>query len=158
IQGDPMRRAHQLALISVCGLAAGAALAQPCGNPWSQGPVAGPSARTYVQGAYDSARDRVVLVGGVNGNTYFNDTWEWEAAGPAGGGSWTRRATTGPTAGAQAGLAYDSARKKTVLFGGLNSGNTYTQTWEWDGATWTQVTTPVSPPPMVGKLLAYDAS
>ena len=32
-------------------------------------------------------------------------------------------------------MAYDSTRRKTVLFGGSSGSN---ETWEWDGTTWTQ--------------------
>ena len=40
------------------------------------------------------------------------------------------------------GMAYDSARGVTVLFGGGIGPNTqYNDTWEWDGTSWTERTT-----------------
>ena len=36
-------------------------------------------------------------------------------------------------------MAYDSARGKTVLFGGWD-GHRATDTWEWNGQRWAEVT------------------
>lgn len=153
-----MKNLPIIGLVAVCGFALSPASAQPCGSPWSQGPIAGPSPRTFATATYDSARGRVVLFGGYNGGTYFGDTWEWAAAGPGGGGAWTLRASTGPTARFFAGLAYDSVRGKTVLFGGQGFSSVSNQTWEWDGTAWTQMFPAVSPPAMPGRLMAYDPS
>src|SRR5262245_19727792 len=52
---------------------------------------------------------------------------------------WTLRATTGPSPRAEFGMAYDTARGVTVLFGGANclSFNcVFPDTWEWDGDAW----------------------
>ena len=36
-------------------------------------------------------------------------------------------------------LSYDSGRGVTVLFGGRDDdGNRFNDTWEWNGASWTQ--------------------
>jgi len=57
--------------------------------------------------------------------------------------SWTLRSVTGlkPSARQLLGLAYESARDRTVLFGGSESaqGQVVGDTWEWDGTTlaWT---------------------
>ncbi len=155
MKGIPMRRSHVLTVVLSCGLAA-SALAQPCGTPWSQSPAAGPSARRHHAVTYDSVRGKVVLFGGLNGNTDLGDTWEWTAAGPGGGGAWLLRSTTGPSPRDHCGLAYDSVRQKTVLFGGSTPSGFSNQTWEWDGNTWTQVLPPVSPPAMDASVMAYD--
>jgi hypothetical protein len=136
-----------------------AALAQPCGNPWTihQGP--GPSAREAAAIAYDSARGKVVLFGGrgPSVSTIHGDTWEWTAAGPAGGGSWTQTAAGGPPAASTAAMAYDSIRQRTVLFGGYtpSTGNDSNQTWEWDGSTWTLME-PTQSPPGMAPVMAFD--
>lgn len=150
-----MYRSTLIPLLSVCGLAA-SALAQPCGTPWSQSPSAGPSARRHHAMAYDSARGKVVLFGGLSGSTNVGDTWEWTATDLNGGGSWQLRSTTGPSPRDHCGLAYDSVRQKTVLFGGLTSPGSNNETWEWDGASWTQVQPLNSPPAMDASLMAYD--
>jgi hypothetical protein len=96
---------------------------------------AAPSLRAWPYVAWDSDRQRVVLFGGLLGQTYYNDLWEWDD----GGGAWTNRTpavvNVAPRQGSA--MAYDSVRKKMVLYGG---NDTYDQTWEWDGGaqTWTQ--------------------
>jgi hypothetical protein len=87
--------------------------------------------------AWDSDRQRVVLFGGWSGSyagTDNNQTWEW-AGGAA--GTWTNRtpAVVKIPPRYNATMAYDSVRKKMVVYGGIDN-----QTWEWDGAaqTWTQ--------------------
>jgi hypothetical protein len=54
-------------------------------------------------------------------------------------------------------MAYDRARGKVVLFGGVGSGDT-TTTWEWDGATWQAYDPIVRPPSRRGHALIYDAA
>jgi hypothetical protein len=49
-------------------------------------------------------------------------------------------------------MTYDSQRGRTVMFGGNSSG--VPETWEWDGATWTQVATTG---PSVSYAMAYDS-
>jgi hypothetical protein len=50
-------------------------------------------------------------------------------------------------------MAFDAARQRVVLFGGYGLADT----WEWDGATWTQRTPATSPPPQYGHAMAFDA-
>ena len=54
--------------------------------------------------------------------------------------------------------AYDSKRGVTVFFGGQQSGanNNFTDTWEWDGTTWTQQFPVHSPPARVEAAMVYD--
>ena len=45
-------------------------------------------------------------------------------------------------------MAYDSARKRVVLFGGTTTGfqsTTLNDTWEYDGKDWTQIKTANAP-------------
>ena len=142
------------------GIAGMPVAAQPCGSPWGQHGGSNPPARAWAAGAFDSLRGRVVLFGGsANAGALLGDTWEWTASGPAGGGTWTLAATGGPSARSRAGLAYDTVRQRTVLFGGLVSGGQFSnQTWEWDGTAWLLRLPAASPPAMAGNLLEYDAS
>ncbi len=57
------------------------------------------------------------------------------------GWNWAPVAMTGTVPGARHfhAMAYDSQRGKTVLFGGVNNGSLFNDTWEWDGSTWAQV-------------------
>jgi hypothetical protein len=90
--------------------------------------------------AYDDARQRVVVFGGIVGVGVLADTWEWD------GTNWSPRSTAvQPPPRALHAMAYDAGRQRVVLFGGLiNLGQAFNDTWEWDGATWTPrtVTTP----------------
>jgi hypothetical protein len=108
------------------------------GTSWTLVATTGPSPRANHALAYDSARGRVVLFGGAysdggTGILYGSDTWEWD------GTSWTLVAVTGPGARGGHGMAYDSARGRTVLFGGGATLGLSGDTWEWNGASWTQV-------------------
>lgn len=112
---------------------------------------ASPSPRIQHAMAYDSARDRVVLFGGLDGSGhYYGDTWEWD------GSSWAKKADTGPSPRNGSAMVYDAARGRVVLFGGgLTS--VYGDTWEWDGTSWTPVTTTDGPAPRTYHAMAYDA-
>src|SRR5258706_130610 len=50
-----------------------------------------------------------------------------------------------------AGMAYDSLRGRTVLFGGG------TDTWEWDGSRWTAISTTIAPGSSIGPGMVYDS-
>src|SRR5262249_25458824 len=55
-------------------------------------------------------------------------------------------------------LAYDSARKRVVLFGGHSATSVnLSDTWEWDGVMWTQRATSSSPSPRFDHATAYDS-
>jgi hypothetical protein len=56
-------------------------------------------------------------------------------------------------------MAFDGAAGNVVLFGGLGSTGTYqSDTWTWDGTTWTQQFPPVSPPARNQMGMVYDAA
>jgi MYXO-CTERM domain-containing protein len=104
----------------------------------------------YLQAAaFDEDRKIFVMFGGVampatgksKGTLILSqETLEWNPA----NGRWHNRTGTGtmPDARSGAALAYDSDRKKFVLFGGLDeTGYHLEDTWEWDPGTgvWTPV-------------------
>ncbi len=107
--------------------------------------------------AYDAARGRVVLFGGGDGvNTIYGDTWEWD------GSNWSQpHADVKPPARLNASLTYDAARGRTVLFGGatVQAGVTgwLADTWEWDGATWSQRASATSPSARSSAGMVYDS-
>ena len=58
-------------------------------------------------------------------------------------------------------MAYDPVARTLVLFGGVGgpSENWHSsQTWLWNGRTWTKATPPRSPPPRVEAVMAFDAA
>ncbi|MBL8752078.1 MAG: hypothetical protein JNK15_02150 [Planctomycetes bacterium] len=98
-----------------------------------------------------------LLFGGYAGFSASNQTWSYDGA------TWTLLApTNSPTAKAGVELVYDAARGVVVMYGGMNTsffgGPSVDQTWEFDGATWTQVF-PVTTPGGLGNYGAcYDSS
>lgn len=125
------------------------------GHAWREMDTPGPSPRSIHAMVYDSQRRSVVLFGGVAEGHTLGDTWEWD------GNGWARVATSGPSPRALHGLAYDGVRGRTVLFGGqavlAPDEPSLTDTWEWDGVTWTRID--VSPPgPRDHVAMAFDVA
>ena len=128
------------------------------GSTWIQrSPAVSPPARVNHRMAYDSARRRVVLFGGVGLAGEVNDTWEWD------GNNWMQRnPARSPPSRSRHAMAYDPVRQRTVLFGGLNSYAPLPQfpfggTWEWDGSDWMEFTGGAAPIPRVGHAMAFDS-
>lgn len=75
------------------------------------------------------------------------------------GSTWISVQTGGPMPADGAALAFDPVRRRVVAFGGFAIPSTRNETWEWDGAAWTRLTPPASPPGRIGHALAFhDAS
>jgi len=125
------------------------AFSQDCG--WVEVPAAWDPFDRYDHAmAYDAARERVLLFGGVDEQTIHDETWEWDGA------RWHLRAQGVPHSRTGPAMVYDSARGVCVMFGGWNSEDFYGDTWEWDGSTWTQVST-FGPEPRAWCAMAYDS-
>ncbi len=112
-----------------------------------------PPARFAHALAYDSARNVIVLFGGQQGGTLFDDTWEWDGA------RWFPKkvpdGTITPSARSRHAMAFDAKRGKTVLFGGVGNAE-LSDTWEWDGTTWQAMPRAVHPAARAYGMLAYD--
>jgi hypothetical protein len=82
----------------------------------------------------------------------LSDTWEWDGA------NWTALApAVSPPVRHSHSMAYDAARRRTVLFGGSDEyRNVLSDTWEWDGGNWTAHTPAASPPASSGNAMTYD--
>jgi Galactose oxidase, central domain len=76
---------------------------------------------------------------------------------------WTQRQDIGPSARLSHRLAYDEARKRTVLFGGWSGLQVdpaeawFGDTWLWDGEAWTQAED-TGPQQRFNHATAYDAA
>jgi hypothetical protein len=103
---------------------------------------------------YDVARDRLVAFGGSPGQRAANsDTWEWDGA------AWKKFEGPGPGGRMGFAMVYDSKRKKTVLYGGMGTatpGQRLTDTWEFDGTSWTKVSE-TGPPQTLAVGHTYDS-
>jgi len=104
---------------------------------WNQkAPASSPSARFSPAITFDFVTTNVLLFGGGT-SLVNNETWTYD------GSTWAQLApATSPQARWGAQMVHDIARSVTVLYGGLATnisiGAPNNDTWEFDGATWTQ--------------------
>ncbi len=86
---------------------------------------------------YDEDRARLVLFGGAtscSNRSGDDETWEYD------GTNWQRVITLhSPPPRYNAVMAYDSYRKRVVMFGGTDSQQGLGDTWEYDGVDWYEV-------------------
>lgn len=120
-------------------------------------PTAKPSARDSTAMVFDASRGRVVLFSGYDlTRGLVRDVWEFN------GVIWTKMSslTTSPIGRVDHAMAYDSIRKRTVLFGGVGPQGSRSDTWEWNGVLWTPIT-PATTSPSARRCsggLAYDSA
>jgi hypothetical protein len=111
---------------------------------WTQmTPTSSPSARRTVL-ATDPAGN-VMLFGGTGSTGNLGDTWVWNGA------NWYQQSpAVSPSARDLHNVAFDSDIGVVVLFGGTgiinNAAVGFSDTWTWDGGTWTLVTPMQAPP------------
>jgi N-acetylneuraminic acid mutarotase len=128
------------------------------GSAWAkQHPTASPPARWGAAMAYDAATRTVVMFGGegTTATGSLGDTWVWD------GSTWTKQhPTASPPARLDASMAYDTATRTVVLFGGSSQGigDPLHSTWVWDGSTWTQRSPAAHPSARLQASMAYDAA
>lgn len=129
------------------------------GTAWTQQfPVQSPGGRDRPAIAYDPIRRVTVLFGGSSprDDTFYNETWEYD------GRTWVRRFPLNPPSprnGAR--MAYDPIRGKMLMFGGYRwEGRMvfFDETWEYDGARWSQRLPANHPDARETAGLAYDSS
>ncbi|HVZ74593.1 MAG TPA: kelch repeat-containing protein [Polyangia bacterium] len=124
--------------------------------------------RSYYELAFDSDRGKLVMLGGYSyvtnvGYVYDTEVIEWDTT----LGTWEDRpaatGTTSPVGRYYHAIAYDSARRVIVMYGGhaqvtgLNAD--IDDSWEWDGnaKTWTETTPPgVRPLPRENHGMTFD--
>lgn len=115
----------------------------------------GPPARSAHAAAYDPGRDRLVIFGGETGSRVpYDDLWELD------GSAWSRITLDAtPPARRYGALAYDESLGRLVLFGGSQGTSAWvylSDTWEYDGSAWTEMTPAVSPDPRHGHQMGWD--
>ena len=96
----------------------------------------------------------MLLFGGIDGNTIYDDTWTWRE------GAWTLHDGLSPSPGQRyyQSMSYDDARQVAVLFGGrVGADASADDTWEWDGTSWTERSPATVPQGRNRAGLAYDA-
>ncbi len=151
------RSAFATAVLFGTLLTPGVARAQ---EDWTKlSPPTVPLGRYYAAMAYDTANQEAVMFGGVvsaiqnAGTNYDPRTWLWN------GSTWSSvLPTPSPIARISGVMAYDTVDHVTVLFGGYNyyAGGVLSDTWVWDGSSWTQRSPAVHPPARLDAVMAYD--
>jgi PKD repeat protein len=109
---------------------------------------------------WDAADRYVLLFGGRDGTTDFNDTWTFN------GTAWTQINTTvAPPPMTSGRIAYDAADGYVWMYGGYSimagAPASYNATWTYKAGSWTNITANVSgapPDPHAVTYAAYDAS
>lgn len=134
-----------------------AALATTTRAQWfSANPSTPPPPRSGAPFAFDAVRNTSVLFGGSQAQFgAFTETWTFD------GEEWTQEnPATSPPGRGGASMVFDSQRGVAVMFGGISNspfgGASYNDTWEWNGATWTQRTTATTPTRSGRYAMAYD--
>ena len=124
------------------------------GSAWELLDAAGPEARAFAAVGRDPERGVVVVQGGISSTgTEFDETLEWD------GTDWTAHPGTdeGPGRREGAGLAWDPATERMLLFSGASNVEHLPDTWTWDGSAWTQVAD-TGPRPRFTSLMTEDHS
>ena len=111
-----------------------------------------PDARAYHSAIFDPVNNRMLIFGGLDGPNpadYFNDLWALSLA--SGSETWSQLSPAGgpPARRGFAGMIYDSANHRAILFGGFNGDSGYLgDLWELDlnTLTWSALAASGSPP------------
>lgn len=107
------------------------------GGTGTNASAAQPEPRSSASLAFDAKTGQLVLFGGAAEQS-LGDTWVWQSS------SWRQvQPPTSPPPRENAALGYDPAGGQLVLFGGDSVGDggqvrDHTDTWTWDGSSWTE--------------------
>lgn len=108
------------------------------GTDWAlQAPATKPVAVRGATMAYDEERQQIVMFGGGdNNNNILADTWIWDGVAR----NWIKQApAVTPNQRYVGRMAWDSRRRRLVLFGGridLSLFSVVPEVWEWTGTNW----------------------
>ena len=99
------------------------------GKTWTlQSPLVQPVWVYGSSAAFNPRVQAVVLFGGGSSGVDQNSTWAWDRGGRA---NWIRLpAVQSPPAREGAGMAYDAALHRVILFGGQDNSEYFNDTWE----------------------------
>ena len=104
------------------------------GARWRHVRAAGPAPRRNYAIAYDSRRERVVLIGGLapSPRRPLADHWTWDGA------TWTETPSAGvaPAARSHATLLNDTRNGRLLYFGGAGAGGLQRELWIFDREGW----------------------
>ena len=144
-------------MVALCGCDAGGPL--PLATTWSplDPDATMPQPRFGHSVVYDAEGGQMLLFGGAQAGTYYEDLWAYDPA----ASTWTELdpSEPGPAGRMGAAATYDSSRGDLVVFGGLAEDDYLDDLWTYDpkAGTWTELD-PSGPRPSgrVGHSLVYD--
>lgn len=130
------------------------------GTNWTkQNPATNPTAAANGAMAYDTRTAQTVLFGGA-ATGYLGATWTWDGA------NWTKQSpASSPAPRYYDMMADDPSSGQTILFGGYSQttdsdgnpvDNYYSDTWNWTGTNWVNLSPATSPPGRDDAAMAYD--
>ena len=98
------------------------------GTTWTlESPAVQPPLVRAPSAAFDPVLEGVILFGGRSGGVDQNTTWLWDQA----GATWVELSPVqSPSARDGAGMTYDAALNRVILFGGQDSNGYFNDTWE----------------------------
>jgi hypothetical protein len=108
------------------------------GTNWVQlldGSTNSPTPRSFATMAFGPTANQMILFGGFGTNTRMNDTWSWDGANT----TWAElnNGNSGsPPDRSNAVMGYDPVNQLNILFGGQSNSADLSDTWSWDGSTW----------------------
>jgi hypothetical protein len=142
---------QRLSVLAASLLGASAASAQ-----WQQqSPTTVPSARRGAAMTYAIHLDRALLFGGTGNPLPSDETWAYDGA------NWTLLSPpVKPSGRMEVEMVYDLVRGVTVLYGGFSAstGGANSETWEFDGVTWTQRTPTTNPGGLYRNGISFDGN
>ncbi len=146
------------ALIVALGLGLGLGL-QRQGSTWTELlPTGGlPEARERLGVAYESSKDSMIMFGGINSTSIFDDTWAYDPV----ANRWTDLDPPGTVPSKRYGhsMAYDPNTHRVILFGGLDDQAARSDTWAYDPIAnrWNELNPPgATPSPRGAAVMVYD--
>ncbi len=131
-------------------------------NMWTElTPPSSPSARYGGSMSFAPSNGQLILFGGYNGTTYFNDTWAFNAHDNA--NTWTNLTPSDPPSSRLgACMAFNPCSGQMILFGGNGLNGSLNDTWAFnanDNAnTWTKLNPPTSPAARYNATMAFNSS
>lgn len=127
------------------------------GTGFTQLTMSRPSARYGAMMTFDSARNKLVLVGGTHGGGTYAETYEFDIATQ----TWSAElagAITNPGGVSDGAMAFDPVRNVCILVGGLVGAFGTYQVWTWNGSIWVTYNPVTHPSERVGNSLAWDTT
>lgn len=99
-------------------------------NTWTnKNPSTHPSARQELAMVYDCVNKKILLFGGWDGTNYLDDTWTYDLT----ANTWAQKSlTTKPPARRAHAMVSDCVNKVAILFGGVDSSGTFSDTWAYN--------------------------